>query len=81
MPSCAPGSRGEEIPLSARLFAVVDIWDALRSNRPYREAWPIERVVAHLQQLSGSHLDPAAVTLFLQVIVGDGGNPAPAPTT
>ncbi|NTW03955.1 MAG: HD domain-containing protein [Oscillochloris sp.] len=59
---------GEEIPLAARLFAVIDIWDALRSDRPYRPALSVEQVRAHLQSLAGNHLDPAAVALFFQVI-------------
>jgi HD-GYP domain-containing protein (c-di-GMP phosphodiesterase class II) len=62
------GLRGEEIPLAARLFAVIDIWDALRSDRPYRSAWSVEKVRAHLESLAGSHLDPAAVELFFRVI-------------
>ena len=62
------GLRGEDIPLAARLFAVIDIWDALRTDRPYRPAWPEEKVRAHLRSLAGSHLDPAAVDLFFRVI-------------
>ncbi len=56
---------GEVIPLVARLFAVVDIWDALSSDRVYREAWPRDRVIDHLRGLAGNHLDPAAVDLFM----------------
>ena len=59
------GLRGEQIPRSARLFAVVDIWDALSSDRPYRAAWPQERVYEHLRSLRGTHLDPRAVEAFL----------------
>jgi HD-GYP domain-containing protein (c-di-GMP phosphodiesterase class II) len=59
------GLRGEEIPLAARLFAVVDVWDALRSERPYRPAWPIERVRAYMLSLAGTHLDPQMVEFFL----------------
>jgi HD-GYP domain-containing protein (c-di-GMP phosphodiesterase class II) len=44
---------------------VVDVWDALRSDRPYRSAWPADRVRAHIQSISGTHLDPRAVELFL----------------
>ncbi len=62
------GLRGEQIPLAARLFAVVDIWDALRSDRPYRAAWPVERVIEHIRGLAGTHLDPAIVQLFLRTI-------------
>ena len=59
------GLKGEEIPLAARIFAVVDIWDALNSDRPYRKAWPKEKVIEHLKSLSGTHLDPKVVTLCL----------------
>jgi HD-GYP domain-containing protein (c-di-GMP phosphodiesterase class II) len=62
------GLRGEDIPLAARMFAVIDIWDALRSDRPYRPAWDEGRVRTHIQGLSGSHLDPAVVELFFRVI-------------
>jgi HD-GYP domain-containing protein (c-di-GMP phosphodiesterase class II) len=57
---------GENIPFSARLFAVVDIWDALSSDRPYRAGWETDRVREHVRDLAGTHLDPKAVTLFLE---------------
>ena len=60
------GLKGEQIPLAARIFAAVDIWDALRSDRPYREAWPEERVCEHIASLAGTHLDPDVVQAFLQ---------------
>ncbi len=59
------GLAGEDIPLSARIFAIVDVWDALRSDRPYRPAWREDRVIDHIRSLSGSHFDPAVVELFL----------------
>lgn len=62
------GLKGEEIPLSARLFAVVDVWDALLSDRPYRSGWPVDKVYAHIRSLSGTHFDPAAVDLFFKVM-------------
>jgi HD-GYP domain-containing protein (c-di-GMP phosphodiesterase class II) len=62
------GLRGEEIPLSARLFAVVDVWDALRSDRPYRKGWSEEKVREHIRVQSGTHFDPQAVELFLRFI-------------
>jgi HD-GYP domain-containing protein (c-di-GMP phosphodiesterase class II) len=62
------GLRGEEIPLSARLFAVVDVWDALRSDRPYRKGWSEEKVREHIHAQSGTHFDPKAVELFLRFI-------------
>jgi HD-GYP domain-containing protein (c-di-GMP phosphodiesterase class II) len=57
---------GENIPFSARLFAVVDIWDALRSDRPYRAGWDTGRVREHVRDLAGTHLDPRVVALFLE---------------
>jgi HD-GYP domain-containing protein (c-di-GMP phosphodiesterase class II) len=57
--------RGEQIPLAARLFAVVDVWDALRSDRPYRPAWPEDKVREHVLALSGSHFDPRVVQAFM----------------
>ncbi|MGQ0600926.1 MAG: HD-GYP domain-containing protein, partial [Anaerolineales bacterium] len=62
------GLSGEQIPLSARLFAVVDVWDALRSDRPYRPSWPEDKVRAHICALSGTHFDPWAVQLYLQIL-------------
>jgi PAS domain S-box-containing protein len=59
------GLKGEQIPLAARVFAVVDVWDALCSDRPYRKGWPEERVLKHLQSLAGSHFDPGVVDTFL----------------
>jgi HD-GYP domain-containing protein (c-di-GMP phosphodiesterase class II) len=60
------GLRGEQISLAARIFALVDVWDALRSDRPYRPAWSEEKVMAHIKSLSGSHFDPAVVEMFLK---------------
>ncbi len=59
------GLKGEEIPLTARIFAVVDVWDALSSDRPYRNAWPKEKVVQYLLDESGKHFDPRVVEVFL----------------
>ena len=58
------GLQGEEIPLEARIFALVDVWDALRSDRPYRPAWDGEKVLAHLREGSGKHFDPRVVEAF-----------------
>lgn len=55
---------GEEIPLSARIFAVIDVWDALRSDRPYRPKWPDEKILEYIQSLSGEHFDPKIVATF-----------------
>lgn len=60
--------KGDEIPLSARTFAVVDVWDALSSDRPYRKAWSIERVSAHLKSESGKHFDPRVVNVLLDLL-------------
>jgi len=62
------GLRGEEIPLSARVFAIVDVWDALRSNRPYRGGWPEKEVLDHIRGLSGIHFDPKVVAVFFQLL-------------
>ena len=61
------GLKRDEIPLSARIFAVVDVWDALRSDRPYRPAWDTAAVRAHIQRLSGTHFDPRVVDAFLRL--------------
>ena len=65
------GLRGTEIPLSARLFALVDVWDALCSDRPYRKAWELERVIEHLQSLKGTHFDPDVLDVFLDLLTHD----------
>lgn len=62
------GLKGEEIPLAARIFAVVDVWDALNSDRPYRRAWPREQVVAYIRDQAGKHFDPRIVAVFLRLI-------------
>ncbi len=62
------GLKGEEIPLSSRIFAVIDVWDALRSDRPYRKGWSKRKVMEHLKLGSGSHFDPMAVRLFLRMV-------------
>ena len=62
------GLRGEEIPFAARLFTVVDVWDALRSDRPYREAMPEERARAYIGASSGLLFDPQIVGMFLEIV-------------
>ncbi len=57
----------EQIPLAARIFAVVDVWDALRSDRPYRKGWPERRVREHLAAGAGTHFDPEVVAAFLEM--------------
>jgi HD-GYP domain-containing protein (c-di-GMP phosphodiesterase class II) len=61
------GLEGSQIPLAARLFAVVDVWDALRSDRPYRASWPEEKVRSHIRDLAGTHFDPEIVKRFLEI--------------
>ncbi len=65
------GLKGEQIPLAARLFTVVDVWDALLSDRPYRPAWPEEKVLEHIKSLAGTHFDPKAVEVFFKVMSED----------
>jgi PAS domain S-box-containing protein/putative nucleotidyltransferase with HDIG domain len=59
------GLRGEAIPLAARIFAVVDVWDALRSDRPYRLAWPEDKVREYIRAQVGAYFDPKVVEAFL----------------
>jgi hypothetical protein len=65
------GLKGEETPLSARLFAAVDVWDALRSDRSYRLAWSEEDALAYIREQSGKHFDPSVVEVFLNQKVSD----------
>jgi PAS domain S-box-containing protein len=62
------GLKGEQIPLVARIFAVVDVWDALSFDRPYRGAWPAEKVKTYIHDQSGKHFDPRVVGLFLTLL-------------
>jgi putative two-component system response regulator len=62
------GLRGEEIPISARIFTTADIHDALSHDRPYRLAWSPERVIEHIRSLSGTHLDPKVVDVYLALL-------------
>ncbi|MEI7038057.1 HD-GYP domain-containing protein [Fulvimonas yonginensis] len=59
------GLRGEAIPLAARIFSIVDVWDALSFPRVYKPAWPEQEVLAYLRDAAGSQLDPHLVELFL----------------
>ena len=62
------GLREEQIPFPARIFAVVDYWDALRSDRPYRRAWPDQKARAYIREQSGINFDPRVVEVFLESI-------------
>ena len=64
------GLRGEEIPLAARVFAVVDVWDALQSTRPYRPGWTPERVADYISKRAGLDFDPTVVEAFLKTVIG-----------
>jgi len=61
------GLGGEEIPRTARIFAVVEVWDALTSNRPYRKAWTKEESLEYIQEQNGKYFDPQVVARFLKM--------------
>ena len=60
------GLSGNQIPLVARVFSVIDVWDALTSNRPYRPGWSKEKAIEYIREQSGKHFDPKVVEVFLQ---------------
>lgn len=62
------GLKGEQIPIAARIFAIIDVWDALSSDRPYRNAWRKERIREYISSLSGVQFDPQIVGLFLKMM-------------
>ncbi len=62
------GLRGENIPLVARLFSIVDVWDALSTDRPYRKKLPRSEVIAYLREYAGKLFDPKLVEVFMSVI-------------
>jgi len=62
------GLKGEQIPLAARIFAIVDVWDALCSDRPYREGWSDDKVIRYLKKQTGTQFDPKVVDAFLKVL-------------
>jgi len=62
------GLKGEQIPLAVRIFAIVDVWDALSSDRPYRKAWSRERALDYIREQSGKHFDPAVAEAFFKVV-------------
>lgn len=64
------GLKAEDIPLSARLFAIIDVWDALSSDRPYRKAWDEQKVYDYLLSQTGSHFDPNLLKVFLTQVFG-----------
>jgi len=62
------GLKGGQIPLVARLFAIVDVFDALTSDRPYRTAWSESQALAHIKEQSGAHFDPEMVAAFVEIM-------------
>ena len=72
------GLRQEQIPLTARAFAVVDVWDALTSDRPYRAAWPQPKAHSYIHEQAGTHFDPGVAELFLRIPeIAAGAYPCP----
>jgi PAS domain S-box-containing protein len=70
------GLKGEDISLAARIFMVVDVWDALGSDRPYRRAWPPDKIKAYLREQAGKQFDPRIVQVFLEKILSQNGTGA-----
>ena len=62
------GLKGEEILLAACVFAIVDVWDALTSDRPYRKAWAKAKALGYVKEQAGKHFDPRVVAEFLAVL-------------
>lgn len=73
------GLRATEIPLSARLFAIVDVYDALTSDRPYRPAWPKEDAIAYIREQAGILFDPQMVKTFIQMMEEEERQAFPSP--
>ncbi|NOH02889.1 MAG: GAF domain-containing protein [Chloroflexi bacterium] len=71
------GLTGTEIPLAARLFAVVDVWDAILSGRPYQKKWTKRQALKYIREQSGKHFDPQVVEVFLREIVGSKAGKGP----
>lgn len=62
------GLKGEEIPLAARIFTVIDVWDAVQSDRPYNRAWSSEKAIQYLKDEAGKYFDPNLVEIFLELV-------------
>jgi HD-GYP domain-containing protein (c-di-GMP phosphodiesterase class II) len=69
------GLKGDQIPLSARLFSIVDVFDAVTSDRPYRSAWPKEKALDYVRDQSGKHFDPNVIREFMKIMT-EGQAPA-----
>jgi len=65
------GLKGEDIPVVARIFAIVDVYDALTSNRPYRLAWTREETLEYIREQSGKHFDPKVVKAFMALLADE----------
>jgi len=65
------GLKETQIPLAARIFALADTWDALRSDRPYRPAFRTEQAIIYIREQSGRHFDPGLVELFLELVADE----------
>jgi PAS domain S-box-containing protein/putative nucleotidyltransferase with HDIG domain len=62
------GLKGEENPLAARIFSLIDVWDAIQSDRPYNRAWSKEKAIQYLKEESGKQFDPVCVAVFLDLV-------------
>ena len=65
------GLKGEQIPLAARIFSVVDVWDAIQSNRSYNNAWPRAKAIEYIRGQADRHFDPQIVSVFLEMLEQD----------
>ncbi len=64
IPRYPNGLKGDQIPLAARLFVLIDVYDVLLSDRQYRKEWPMKKTIEHIKEQSGKHFDPAVVVLL-----------------
>lgn len=62
------GLKGEEIPLTARIFAAADVWDALLADKPYRRGWPVDKVILYIRDQAGKVFDPEVAKAFLRAV-------------
>jgi putative nucleotidyltransferase with HDIG domain len=65
------GLKGKGIPLAARLFAIIDVYDALTSDRPYRQAWSVKQALDYIREGAGTHFDPELVQVFLKLMASE----------
>jgi hypothetical protein len=63
--------KGEQIPLAARIFAVIDVWDAVTIDRPYRKGWTKKKALSYIKEQSGKHFEPGIVDVFLEMFGGE----------